>query len=55
MYIKCMYMYNVLCLINLCIYIVDFLHEVSNDGARAQFESYLKFLIPTLVQCAKVR
>ncbi len=39
----------------LIMYVVDFLHEVSNDGARAQFESHLDFLIPTLVQCAKVR
>ena len=34
----------------------DLLNELSNDGARSQFEMYLKDqLMPVMVQCAKVR
>ena len=34
----------------------DFLHELSNDGARAQFEEYLEpYIIPAMVHCARVR
>ena len=33
----------------------DFLNELSNDGARAQFEKYLqKNLLHAMVQCAQV-
>lgn len=31
----------------------DFLHELSNDGAKKQFEDYLKYIMPALVQCAR--
>ena len=32
----------------------DLLHELSNDGAKKQFEDYLKYIMPALVQCARV-
>lgn len=33
----------------------DFLHQLSNDGAKIQFEVYLEpFILPAMVQCAKV-
>ena len=33
----------------------DFLNELSNDGAKMQFENYLKeSLFPAMVLCAKV-
>ena len=33
----------------------DFLNELSNDGARAQFEKYLQTdLLQAMVQCAQV-
>ena len=33
----------------------DFFHELSNDGARNQFEQYVKmYIMPAMVQCAKV-
>lgn len=34
----------------------DFLYELSNDGARMQFESFLdNQIMPAMVLCAKVR
>lgn len=34
----------------------DFLNELSNDGARMQFESFLENqIMPAMVLCAKVR
>jgi len=34
----------------------DFMHELSNDGAREQFESLLATLIvPAMIKCARVR
>ena len=34
----------------------DFMHELSNDGARDQFESLLAtVIVPAMIKCAKVR
>ncbi len=38
-----------------CVCVGDLLNELSNDGAKSQFERYLKDqLMPVMVQCAKV-
>ena len=33
----------------------DFMHEISNDGAKKQFDIYLtKTILPVLAECAQV-